>query len=186
MICLPTRGHECDGQGQAFGLPLNSAAAVASDRIDAPTNTPCCQLNDSKTSGTPAGRRPPKMIASIGTPCGLFHSGSRMEHCSIDVQKLQVRRKNASHTLLNLRRVCRECLPAVGMRGWFAQVHRPSLVLPRSDQRLVKSIDLLADSFPVHIAIAGFRHVRENCILVHHIYRQRRSSHVLSDPPART
>ncbi|WAR12930.1 GALL2-like protein [Mya arenaria] len=35
-------------------LPLNSAAAVASDFTQAPTITPCSQPNDSNTSGTPA------------------------------------------------------------------------------------------------------------------------------------
>ena len=34
-------------------LPLCSAAAVASDLIEAPTKTPCCQLNASYTRGTP-------------------------------------------------------------------------------------------------------------------------------------
>src|SRR5262249_42237334 len=36
----------------------------------APRKTPCVQLNDCKTSGTVVLRRPPKMIAEIGTPSG--------------------------------------------------------------------------------------------------------------------
>ena len=34
-------------------LPLNSAAAVVSDLSAAPNITPCCQLFDSTTNGTP-------------------------------------------------------------------------------------------------------------------------------------
>src|SRR5579859_3019864 len=44
------------------------AAAVVSDAIVAPTKTPCCQSRASKTSGATFARRPPKMIAEIGTP----------------------------------------------------------------------------------------------------------------------
>src|ERR1700760_3733639 len=41
----------------------------------APKYTPGPQLNDSMTSGTVVARRPPKMMAEIGTPFGLLTSG---------------------------------------------------------------------------------------------------------------
>src|SRR5215211_2736583 len=49
-------------------LPV--AAAVVSEPIVAPRYTPCVQLKDWSTSGTVVERRPPKMIALIGTPIG--------------------------------------------------------------------------------------------------------------------
>src|SRR5579862_6902243 len=54
-------------------LPV--AAAVVSLAIVAPTNTPCCQSNDSYTSGATRARRPPKINAEIGTPSGASHFG---------------------------------------------------------------------------------------------------------------
>ena len=51
------------------------AAAVVSDAMVAPTNTPCCQLNDSYTSGASRARRPPKINAEIGTPPGSSQRG---------------------------------------------------------------------------------------------------------------
>lgn len=69
-------------------LTACSAAAVASDRIDAPMNTPCCQSRASTTSGTPAGRLPPSKIAEIGTPSALSQSPSIIGHCSAGVQNL--------------------------------------------------------------------------------------------------
>jgi len=56
-------------------LPVCSAAAVVSDFNCEARKTPCLQLNDSTTSGTPSGRRPPKIIAEIGTPAGSSHFG---------------------------------------------------------------------------------------------------------------
>src|SRR5216684_3303762 len=38
-------------------------------------NTPCVQSNDSSTSGTVEARRPPKIIAEIGTPLGSSACG---------------------------------------------------------------------------------------------------------------
>src|SRR5438270_3004374 len=38
--------------------------------------TPCCQSSASVTNGTTVERRPPKSIASIGTPAGSSHSGA--------------------------------------------------------------------------------------------------------------
>src|SRR5438874_1880528 len=49
-------------------LPV--AAAVVSEASVAPKKTPCAQLNDCSTNGTVFDRRPPKMIAEMGTPLG--------------------------------------------------------------------------------------------------------------------
>src|SRR5258708_19533449 len=51
------------------------AAAVVSLAIEAPTNTPCCQSNDSYTSGATRALRPPKINAEIGPPSGASHLG---------------------------------------------------------------------------------------------------------------
>lgn len=60
------------------GGPLCSAAAVVSDFRQAPVKIPCSQERVSNTNGTPWGRRPPKMIASMGTPS---------EKCKVKVRK---------------------------------------------------------------------------------------------------
>src|SRR5436190_5564619 len=49
--------------------------------------TPSSQSLDSVTSGTVEERRPPKMNASIGTPCGSSHFGSIDGHCAADTVK---------------------------------------------------------------------------------------------------
>ena len=51
-----------------------AAAAVVSEAMIDPRNTPCSQSRDWKTSGTTEARRPPKRMASIGTPAGSSHS----------------------------------------------------------------------------------------------------------------
>src|ERR1700722_9529270 len=56
-------------------------AAVVSLLTVAPRKVPCCQLNASVTKGTIPARRPPKRIASIGTPFGSSHSGASTGHC---------------------------------------------------------------------------------------------------------
>src|SRR4051794_21435301 len=53
-----------------------NAAAVCSELIVAPRNTPCSQSNASRTSGTTEARRPPNRKASIGTPAGSSHSAA--------------------------------------------------------------------------------------------------------------
>src|SRR5215471_11443648 len=60
---------------------LPAAAAVVSLLVVAPRNVPCCQLKDSVTSGTIFARRPPKRMASIGTPLGSSHSFAMTGHC---------------------------------------------------------------------------------------------------------
>src|SRR5919112_958250 len=66
------------------------AAAVVSDDSVAPRNTPCCQSRDSVTSGIVVRRRPPKKIASIGTPRGSSHSGAMIGHCPAGVQNREL------------------------------------------------------------------------------------------------
>src|SRR3954452_24990475 len=58
-----------------------AAAAVVSEPTVAPTYTPALQLNAWYTSGIVAARRPPKMIALIGTPSGSSQAGSIVGHC---------------------------------------------------------------------------------------------------------
>src|SRR3981081_1502531 len=60
-------------------LPV--AAAVVSLAIVAPTNPPCCQSNDSYTSGATRALRPPKINAEIGTPSGASHFGEILGDC---------------------------------------------------------------------------------------------------------
>src|SRR5687767_707035 len=68
--------------GSLRGTPtLPVAAAVVSLTMVAPTKTPCCQLNASKTSGAALARRPPKMMAEMGTPRGSSISGPTLGHC---------------------------------------------------------------------------------------------------------
>src|SRR6185437_2548469 len=59
---------------------LFSAAAVPSLATLDARKTPCCQSNDSVTSGTALARRPPNRIAEIGTPLGSSHSGAIVGH----------------------------------------------------------------------------------------------------------
>src|SRR2546423_10759479 len=51
------------------------AAAVVSEAIVAPRNTPCSQSNERYTSGIVRARRPPNRMALIGTPCGSSQCG---------------------------------------------------------------------------------------------------------------
>src|SRR3954470_14123885 len=63
------------------------AAAVFSDDMIEPRNTPCFQSYASVTSGTEVARRPPKRIAEIGTPFGSSHSGAIDGHCDAGAVK---------------------------------------------------------------------------------------------------
>ena len=58
---------------------------VSEDSV-APMKVPCIQSRASVTSGIVVLRRPPKRIASIGTPFGSSYSGARIGHCLIGVQ----------------------------------------------------------------------------------------------------
>ena len=65
-------------KGSRRKLPTAPAwAAVVSDAMMEPRNTPCSQSNASVTSGTTVERRPPNSIAEIGTPAGSSHSGAK-------------------------------------------------------------------------------------------------------------
>src|SRR5581483_6548435 len=64
-----------------------AAAAVVSLLAVAPRKVPCCQLNASVTSGTIPARRPPKRMASMGTPSGFSNSGAITGHWLAGVVK---------------------------------------------------------------------------------------------------
>ena len=57
-----------------------AAAAVLSELMIDPRNTPWFQSRASVTSGTLVARRPPNRIADIGTPRGSSHSGAMEGH----------------------------------------------------------------------------------------------------------
>src|SRR6516164_5359406 len=64
-----------------------AAAAVFSELMIEPRNTPCSQSRASQTSGTTVARRPPNSIAEIGTPAGSSHSGAIDGHCAAGAVK---------------------------------------------------------------------------------------------------
>src|SRR5512142_1163356 len=66
---------------------LPAAAAVVSLLAVAPRKVPCCQSKASTTRGTMPPRRPPKRMASMGTPLGSSHSGAITGHCRAGVVK---------------------------------------------------------------------------------------------------
>src|SRR5579863_7623028 len=66
-------------------LPV--AAAVVSEERVAPRKVPCCQLNDSYTSGTTCCRLAPNSIALIGTPFGSCQCGEIAGHCTAGAVK---------------------------------------------------------------------------------------------------
>src|SRR5271167_378225 len=66
------------------------AAAVVSDAMVAPRNTPCCQLRDWYTSGMSVARRPPNRIAEIGTPLGSSQCGDIDGHWCAGVVKREL------------------------------------------------------------------------------------------------
>src|SRR6187200_3352743 len=69
-------------KGSKRSLPTAPAwAAVVSELMIDPRNTPCSQSTLSVTRGTLVARRPPKRIAEIGTPLGSSHSGAIDGHC---------------------------------------------------------------------------------------------------------
>src|SRR3954468_14013586 len=68
-------------------LVTSVAAAVFSDDMIEPRNTPCFQSYASVTSGTVDARRPPKRMAEMGTPAGSSHSGAIEGHCDAGAVK---------------------------------------------------------------------------------------------------
>src|SRR5438046_3084147 len=68
-------------KGSKRSFPTAPAwAAVVSELMIEPRNTPCSQSNASVTSGTLVARRPPNSTAEIGTPAGSSHSGAMDGH----------------------------------------------------------------------------------------------------------
>src|SRR6202165_5738270 len=78
-MLYPQKGSMAMGSRRSSPT-LPAAAAGVSLLTIPPRNVPCCQLKDSVTSGTTPARRPPKRIASIGTPLGSSHSGAITGH----------------------------------------------------------------------------------------------------------
>ena len=78
-MLYPQNGSIANGSWRSSPT-LPSAAAVFSEAMFTPRNTPWSQPNDSITSGTVEARRPPNKIAEIGTPAGSSHSGAMIGH----------------------------------------------------------------------------------------------------------
>src|SRR6185503_16207040 len=66
------------------------AAAVVSEPIVAPTNTPCAQSRLWNTSGGTRARRPPNTIAESGTPCGSSQRDDMLGHCRAGAVKREL------------------------------------------------------------------------------------------------
>src|ERR1700751_1293600 len=78
-MLYPQNGSMANGSCRSSPT-VPSAAAVFSEAILAPRNTPWSPANDSITSGTVLARRPPNKIAEIGTPAGSSHSAAMIGH----------------------------------------------------------------------------------------------------------
>src|SRR5437763_16804698 len=64
-------------KGSRRSLPTApAAAAVVSEAMIEPRNTPWSQSKDWWMRGTVEDRRPPTRMAEIGTPAGASHSGA--------------------------------------------------------------------------------------------------------------
>src|SRR6201993_3746997 len=83
-MLYPQNGSIANGSCRSSPT-VPSAAAVFSEAMLAPRNTPWSQSKDSVTSGTAEARRPPNKIAEIGTPAGSSHSGAMIGHWSAGV-----------------------------------------------------------------------------------------------------
>src|SRR3954451_760320 len=79
-MLYPQNGNIANGS-KRNSPTVPAAAAVFSDDMIEPRNTPCCHDVASVTSGTLVARRPPNRIAEIGTPLGSSHSGAIEGHC---------------------------------------------------------------------------------------------------------
>src|SRR6267378_3649574 len=64
-----------------------AAAAVVSEAMIEPRNTPWVQSRASVTRGTAFARRPPNRMAETGTPLGSSHSGAMTGHCAAGAVK---------------------------------------------------------------------------------------------------
>src|SRR4051794_21448636 len=85
-MLYPQNGSIANGSKRSSPT-VPAAAAVFSEDMIEPMNTPWRQSNASVTSGTFVARRPPKRIAEIGTPAGSSHSGAIDGHCSAGAVK---------------------------------------------------------------------------------------------------
>mmetsp|Transcript_25301 Transcript_25301/g.63430 ORF Transcript_25301/g.63430 Transcript_25301/m.63430 type:complete len:210 (+) Transcript_25301:676-1305(+) len=78
-MLYPQNGFMANGSARSTPR-APAAAAVVSELTTDPMNTPWFQSNAWYTSGTVEERRPPNMMASMGTPSGLSHCGSITGH----------------------------------------------------------------------------------------------------------
>src|ERR1700726_4544633 len=78
-MLYPQKGSMAMGSRRTLPT-VPAAAAVISEPMVAPAYTPALQLNAWYTRGMVAARRPPKMIALIGTPYGSSQAGSMVGH----------------------------------------------------------------------------------------------------------
>src|SRR5687767_2036794 len=74
-MLYPQNGSMAKGSNRSRPTAPAAAAVVSDDMID-PRNTPWRQSNDWVTRGTFVARRPPNRMAEIGTPAGSSHSGA--------------------------------------------------------------------------------------------------------------
>src|SRR5690242_2401346 len=79
-MLYPQNGNIANGSRRRLPT-FPAAAAVVSEPMIEPRNTPWPQSNASVTSGTVVARRPPNRIAEIGTPAGSSHSGATDGTC---------------------------------------------------------------------------------------------------------
>src|SRR5690242_12338084 len=79
-MLYPQNGNIANGSRRRLPT-FPAAAAVVSEPMIEPRNTPWPQSNASVTSGTVVARRPPNRIAEIGTPFGSSHSGATDGTC---------------------------------------------------------------------------------------------------------
>src|SRR5258708_33765042 len=79
-MLYPQKGSMAIGSRRVLPRPP-VAPAVVSLAIVAPPNPPCCQSNDSYTSGATRALRPPNINAEIGTPSDASHFGEMLGDC---------------------------------------------------------------------------------------------------------
>src|SRR3954451_25426669 len=80
-MLYPQNGNIANGSNRRLPTAPACAAVVSDDMIE-PRNTPWRHDVASVTSGTLVARRPPNRMAEIGTPFGSSHSGAIDGHCA--------------------------------------------------------------------------------------------------------
>ncbi len=88
------------------------AAAVVSEPMVAAANTPCIQSLVSNTSGARRARRPPKIMAEMGTPIGSSNFGLMLGHCDAATVKREF--GCAALPVLSQGLPCQSIMPAGG------------------------------------------------------------------------